>query len=121
MRRLFMTAMLFCLFLLICFPVSRADKVLIYMDLGQSDHLKAYGVAYSVLRNEEEARDVVQDSLIKVHRNLPRFRGESGFYTWLYRIVYNRALDIVRKPGRRAAECLAPQRLPQPGSNDLDV
>ena len=49
MRRFSVTAMLSCLFLLLCFPVSRADKVLIHMDLGQSDHLKAYGVAYWVL------------------------------------------------------------------------
>ena len=49
MRRFVGRVAVFCLVLLLSFSVSRADKILIYMDLGQADHLKAYGVAYWVL------------------------------------------------------------------------
>ena len=43
------------------------------------------------------ALDVVQDAFIKVHKHLGNFKGNASFYTWLYRIVMNLAIDHVRK------------------------
>ena len=57
---------------------------------------RAYGLALRVLRDEEWARDVVQEGFIKVYRSLDRFEGRSSFYTWLYRIVMNLCLDAKR-------------------------
>ena len=54
-------------------------------------------LAWSVVRNEDDAMDIVQDSFIKVYRKLHSFRGASKLYTWLYRIVMNHAIDYVRK------------------------
>ena len=51
----------------------------------------------NVLRNPEEARDVYQESFLKIYRNLHRFRVESTFYTWAYRIVTNTCLDHLRR------------------------
>lgn len=51
----------------------------------------------NVLRSPEEARDVYQDAFLKIYRNLHRFRLESSFYTWIYRIVTNACLDHLRK------------------------
>jgi RNA polymerase sigma-70 factor, ECF subfamily len=51
----------------------------------------------NVLRSPEEARDVYQDAFLKIYRNLHRFRLESSFYTWIYRIVTNTCLDHLRK------------------------
>jgi RNA polymerase sigma-70 factor, ECF subfamily len=66
-----------------------------------SRHLKAaVRIAYSVLGNEDDAQDAAQDAFIKALRNLPHFSGNSAFSTWLYRIVYNSALDIGRKRRR---------------------
>lgn len=53
--------------------------------------------------NHEDAEEVVQEALLKAYRKLDRFRGGSKFYTWLYRIVYNEAIDRVRKAGRNRA------------------
>lgn len=58
---------------------------------------RAYGLALRILRDEEQARDAVQDAFIKVYGSLRRFEGRSSFYTWLYRLVFNQCLDLKRK------------------------
>lgn len=58
---------------------------------------RAYGLALRVLRNEEQARDAVQDAFLKVYGSLGKFEGRSGFYTWLYRLVMNVCLDLKRR------------------------
>lgn len=60
-------------------------------------HRRAYSVAFGVLRNPEDALDVVQDGFVKVHRHIGKFEGSSSFYTWLYRIIMNLAIDHVRR------------------------
>jgi RNA polymerase sigma-70 factor (ECF subfamily) len=61
---------------------------------------KVYAIAYAMLRDREDALDVVQESFIKVHRHLASFEAKSSFYTWLYRIVTNLCLDLLRRRGR---------------------
>jgi RNA polymerase sigma-70 factor (ECF subfamily) len=58
---------------------------------------RAYRLALRVLRDEEAARDVVQEGFLKVYRSLDRFEGRSSFYTWLYRVVMNLCLDAKRR------------------------
>jgi RNA polymerase sigma-70 factor (ECF subfamily) len=58
---------------------------------------RAYALALRVLRDEEQARDAVQDAFLKVYRSLDRFEGRSSFYTWLYRLVMNVCLDLRRR------------------------
>lgn len=64
---------------------------------------RAYSLAYGVVRNADDALDVVQDAFIKAHRYLDRFEGTSSFYTWLYRIVMNLSIDHIRKTKRSRA------------------
>lgn len=54
------------------------------------------------VRNASEAEDVTQDAFIKAYRALPAFRGDSAFYTWLYRIGINTAKNYLVAQGRRA-------------------
>jgi len=54
---------------------------------------RAYGLALRMLGSPEEAEEAAQDALVRAWRALPRFRGDSRFSTWLYRIVVRRALD----------------------------
>lgn len=58
---------------------------------------RAHALALRVLRDEEQARDAVQDAFLKVYRSLERFEGRSSFYTWLYRLVLNVSLDLRRR------------------------
>lgn len=53
-----------------------------------------------------EAEDVAQDAFFKAYRNLESFQFDSGFYTWLYRIAVNAAVDTVKKRKRRATTSL---------------
>ncbi len=62
---------------------------------------KAFRLAYQVLRDQEEALDVAQEAFIKAFRALPRFKGDSAFYTWLFRITMNLALDRKRQRATR--------------------
>ncbi|MCF8715057.1 RNA polymerase sigma factor [Joostella atrarenae] len=63
----------------------------------------AFTVAIRILKNREEAEDVVQDAFIKCYHSLRSFKGDSKFSTWLYRIVYHSALDKCRKNDRNVA------------------
>ncbi len=58
---------------------------------------RTYAIALGVLKNPQDARDVVQEAFVKVHRHLANFQGASSFYTWLYRITMNLAIDQVRR------------------------
>jgi RNA polymerase sigma-70 factor (ECF subfamily) len=58
------------------------------------------------LTSETDAPDVLQDTFLQVYRNLPSFRGESRFATWLYRIAANAALMLRRARTRKPAESL---------------
>ncbi|MFP4130443.1 MAG: RNA polymerase sigma factor RpoE [Halorhodospira sp.] len=53
------------------------------------------------VREPQEASDVAQEAFIKAYRAIPRFRGESSFYTWLYRIGVNTAKNHLVAQGRR--------------------
>jgi len=60
-------------------------------------HRRAFWIAYHVLGRSEDARDVVQEAFVRVHRSLHRFDFARNFYTWFYRIVMNLAIDALRK------------------------
>lgn len=67
-----------------------------------------------LVRNPDEADDVVQEAFIKAYRALPQFRGDSAFYTWLYRIAVNTAKNHLVGQGKR------PISLSELTSNDAD-
>ncbi len=56
----------------------------------------AFNLAFRILGNEEEARDAVQDSFIKIWQKINSFDGKAKFTTWMYRIVTNKAIDRLR-------------------------
>lgn len=58
---------------------------------------RAYRLALRVLRDEEEARDAVQEAFLKAYGALDRFEARSRFYTWLYRLVMNQCIDQRRR------------------------
>ncbi|MGI4858520.1 MAG: RNA polymerase sigma factor RpoE [Janthinobacterium lividum] len=55
-----------------------------------------------LVRDPAEVEDVAQEAFIKAYRAIPQFRGESAFYTWLYRIAVNSAKNYLASQGRRA-------------------
>ncbi len=71
-----------------------------FRTLFERYHRRAYALAFGVVRHHDDALDVVQDAFIKAHKYLDKFEGNSSFYTWLYRIVMNLAIDHLRKHRR---------------------
>jgi RNA polymerase sigma-70 factor (ECF subfamily) len=62
-----------------------------------------YALAFRLVGNEDDARDVVQDAYLRAYRGLRRFRGEAGFATWLHRITVNCAATLLER--RSKASC----------------
>ncbi|WP_370000368.1 RNA polymerase sigma factor [Winogradskyella sp.] len=56
-----------------------------------------YTLAVRMIKNREEAEEVAQDTFIKVFKSLKKFKGDSKFSTWVYRIAYNTCLDNIKK------------------------
>ena len=91
---------------------------------------RAYRLAWSLLRNAEDARDVSQDAFIRVWEAAGRFRGDARFSTWFYRILVNRCLDhkrrgrwwtrLVARDDDPAADVSAVERQPAPGPDAGD-
>ena len=61
-----------------------------------------YRTARSILKNETDAEDALQNAYLLVHRAIGKFRGEAGLSTWLVRVVINEALGLLRKRARSA-------------------
>jgi len=61
---------------------------------------KVFAIALSITRRKEDALDIVQEAFTKVFRHLKNFKGESSFYTWLYRITMNVCIDTARRRAR---------------------
>src|SRR4029078_5975731 len=58
---------------------------------------RVFGMIYNMVHSEQDAWDLAQDSFIKAWKSIKRFRGQSSFYTWIYRIVMNVPIDWLRK------------------------
>lgn len=92
----------------------KTGQVEAFGELFRRYRLVAYRVAYRLLNHQEDALDAVQDGFVKALRNIPDFRGQSSFKTWLLRVVSNAALDLGRQRQRR-------QRRATPLQDDLDL
>ena len=57
----------------------------------------AFNIAIQIVRNNEDAEELVQDAFMKVYQSINSFKGESKFSTWFYRIVFNLAVSKTRK------------------------
>jgi RNA polymerase sigma factor (sigma-70 family) len=56
----------------------------------------AFNIALRITKNEQDSEEIVQDSFVKVFKGLNKFKNESQFSTWFYRIVYNTAISSIR-------------------------
>lgn len=77
-----------------------------YHQLVERYQRRAFALALEVTNSQQDAEDVVQEAFVKAYLSLRTFKGNSAFYTWLYRIVYNMAIDVKRRAQRRGGESL---------------
>ena len=71
---------------------------------------RVWRLAYQVLHDREEAWDVAQEAFVRAFHSLPSFRGQSAFYTWLFRITVKVATDRHRQRGAQA-RAFGPERV----------
>ncbi|MEX2606680.1 MAG: sigma-70 family RNA polymerase sigma factor [Kiritimatiellia bacterium] len=85
--------------------VLRAQQgdMVAYDQLAAAYQGRIYGLLYNMTSNKEDAEDLLQEVFLKAYRALPKFKGNSSFYTWIYRIAVNRAINFVKKRKRRQA------------------
>jgi len=60
-----------------------------------------YTLSFRMMKNREEAEEVAQDTFIKVYKSLTKFKGDSKFSTWIYKVAYNTCLDRLKKNKRQ--------------------
>ena len=78
---------------------------------------KSFAIAYHMCSEDaEEAQDLTQEAFLRVFRSLGKFRGDSSFYTWFYRILVNVCLDS-RRRGRRWKQIFSPWRQSKRGKD----
>jgi RNA polymerase sigma-70 factor (ECF subfamily) len=80
----------------------RAGDVEAFEPLVEKYRQRVWRLAYQVLRDREEAWDCAQDAFVRAFQSLGSFRGQSAFYTWLFRIAMNVATDRLRSRGAQA-------------------
>jgi len=107
--------------------VERSDRELVresrrgnkeaFRDLVERYQRKILSVALGMVQNRDDALELTQETFVKAYENLGKFKGESSFYTWLYRIVVNLAIDA-RRRGRRHPTVAIEER---PGGDEFST
>lgn len=83
--------------------VQRDDDMEAWEELMRRHSDKAFQIAYGIIGHRNDAEEVTQDAFVRIYRALARFRGDSEFSTWMYRIVVNQARNKYRWNKRRGA------------------
>ena len=76
---------------------SQAGNTEAFDQLVSRYRTRVFGMIYNMVHNEQDAWDLAQDSFVKAWKSIERFRGQSSFYTWIYRIIMNVTIDWLRK------------------------
>ena len=79
------------------YRVQKEDDLKAYELLVKRYEKEAFGLAYTLVGDREDARDILQDSFLNCYRSIKAFRGESTFRTYFFRILVNRCKDAQRK------------------------
>jgi RNA polymerase sigma-70 factor, ECF subfamily len=93
---------------------ARGRNLAAFEELAARHEERLYRVAMRLLRNENDAREVLQDALLSAWQNLDSFAGRAQFGTWIYRVTVNGALMLLRSRRRRptvSVEEIAPSAL----------
>jgi RNA polymerase sigma-70 factor (ECF subfamily) len=92
--------------------VRRAQQgdLLAYDDLVRRYQERIYATIYHMTANHEDANDLAQEAFIKAYKALKSFKGDSSFFTWVYRIAVNKTINFLKQRRRRVQMSL----------NDLD-
>jgi RNA polymerase sigma factor RpoE len=80
---------------------AKAGELTAYDDLVRRYQERVYATIYHMTSNHEDANDLAQDTFIKAFQALQSFKGDSSFFTWLYRIAVNKTINHLKQRKRR--------------------
>ncbi|MCX6900170.1 MAG: sigma-70 family RNA polymerase sigma factor [Verrucomicrobia bacterium] len=86
---------------------ARANDPAAFDELVQRYKQRIYGTIYHMTSNHEDANDLAQETFIRAFKNLHRFKGDSSFYTWIYRIAVNTTINFLNSHRRRSKNFLS--------------
>ncbi|MFA6563977.1 MAG: sigma-70 family RNA polymerase sigma factor [Verrucomicrobiia bacterium] len=86
---------------------ARANDPAAFDELVQRYKQRIYGTVYHMTSNHEDANDLAQETFIRAFKNLHRFKGDSSFYTWIYRIAVNTTINFLHSRRRRSQNHLS--------------
>lgn len=89
---------------------AKLGDLMAYDDLVRLYQERIYATIYHMTANHEDANDLAQESFIKAFRALKSFKGDSSFFTWVYRIAVNKTINFLKQRKKRTQMSL----------NDLD-
>ena len=89
-----------------------------FRELVERYQRKVVSVALGMVHNPDDALEIAQETFVKAFQNLANFKGESSFYTWLYRIAVNRAIDLQRRERRHPTVPLEDENVSGDGYQD---
>ena len=81
----------------------RAGQTEVYAVLVKRYERLVFSLALRMMKNREDAEEVAQDVFVKAYRALNTYKGDAKFSSWLYRITYNRSLDMLARKKRQPA------------------
>ena len=99
---------------------SQAGDTEAFGELVTKYRTKIFTMVYGMVRNEHDAWDLAQEAFVRAWHSIHRFEGRSSFYTWLYSLTVNLAIDSLRRKGRCVEVELddaIPCSLPSPRAN----
>lgn len=76
---------------------AQKGQIAAFEELIMGHEIRIYNIAYRMFHSEEDAKDLSQEIFIKVFENIHKFKGNSSFSTWLYRIATNTCIDELRR------------------------
>ena len=83
---------------------SRADNLTAFDKLVRRHHSRIYATVYHMTSNREDTDDLTQETFLKAYKALKSFKGDSSFYTWVYRIAVNKTINFLKQRRRKSAQ-----------------
>jgi RNA polymerase sigma factor (sigma-70 family) len=80
---------------------AKQDDAAAYDDLIRRYQERIYATIYHMTSNHEDANDLTQETFIKAYRAIKSFKGDSSFYTWVYRIAINKTINFLKQRKNR--------------------
>lgn len=79
----------------------RTGNIVMFQTLVRRYQSRIFTASFRILSNAEEAEEVVQDTFLRVHQNISKFRKDASFSSWVFKIAHNQCMDILRNRQRK--------------------